>query len=456
MRPRFEGLVVLAAVIYVAVTGWAMSSLSYEVWGGLLIAPILISITVPLLRRVFRGELAPIFPIAVGGLVAKFAGAIFRYWVAFDAYGGNADAGRYHDFGRLLAGDIRSGAASLSNIIPSGTGTHFVERATASLYTIFGSSRLGGFFLFAWLAYLGAVLFVVAGIRAVPGLGRRRYALLVFFAPSLLFWPSSIGKEALLMLFLGLTTFGGARLLHRRWSGWSVPLTAFGVFSAALVRPHFAAIWSAGLVIGLIASVFVRRPSGRGDGRSGAVLLAAFAVVAFALAAGAALRYLDPAGEGDDAAPLVDRIDAIFSETERRTDTGGSSFARVVINSPLDWPGAVARTLTRPLITEVTNFTELLPGLEIFGLMVLAAVGWRRLVNVVMLMRRSPYLWFVIAVLVMFGLAFSTFRNLGLLTRQRSLVAPFILLLVSVPPWSSSGSSRPPLPRQRARGKVPV
>ncbi|MEY4340153.1 MAG: hypothetical protein RLZ14_2003 [Actinomycetota bacterium] len=454
MRPRSEGLVVLAAVVYVVITGWAMSSLSYEVWGGFVIAPILTAITVPLLRRTFTGELATLFPIAVGGLMAKFVGAIFRYWVAFDAYGGNADAGRYHEFGRHLAGDIRSGAASLSNIIPSGNSTQFVERFTASMYTIFGSSRLGGFFVYAWLAYLGSVLFVVAGIRAVPGLGRRRYAFLVFFAPSLLFWPSSIGKESLLMLFLGLTTFGGARLLHRRWRGWSVPITAFGVFGAALVRPHFAAIWSAGLVIGLVASVFVRTPAGRRDSRFGAALLVVFAVAVFALAAGSALRFLNPAGEKNGAAPLVDRIDAIFNETERRTDTGGSTFAPVVINGPLDWPGAVARTLTRPLITEVTNFTELLPGLEVFGLMVLAAVGWRRLVNVVVMMRRSPYLWFAVAVLVMFGLAFSTFRNLGLLTRQRSLVVPFIVLLVSVPPWKSTASVRPPLPQSRERSRV--
>lgn len=454
MRPRSEGLVVLAAVVYVVITGWAMSSLSYEVWGGFVVAPILTAITVPLLRRTFRGELATLFPIAVGGLPAKFAGAIFRYWVAFDAYGGNADAGRYHEFGRHLAGDIRSGAASLSNIIPSGSGTQFVERFTASMYTIFGSSRLGGFFVFAWLAYLGSVLFVVAGIRAVPGLGRRRYALLVFFAPSLLFWPSSIGKESLLMLFLGITTFGGAQLLHRRWRGWAVPITAFGVFGAALVRPHFAAIWSAGLVIGVFSSIFVRTPSGRRESRFGAALLVGFAAVVFALAAGAALRFLNPAGEKNDAAPLVDRIDAIFQDTERRTEIGGSTFAPVVINSPLDWPGAVARTLTRPLITEVTNFTELLPGLEVFGLMVLAAVGWRRLVNVVVMMRRSPYLWFAVAVLVMFGLAFSTFRNLGLLTRQRSLVVPFIVLLVSVPPWKSTASSRPPVPQSRERSRV--
>ncbi len=456
MRPRYEGVAVLGALLYVVVTGWAMSSLSYEVWGGFVIAPILVAVTVPILRRVFRGDLSRLFPIAVAGLFAKFGGSIFRYWVAFDAYAGSADAARYDAFGRQLAGDIRSGAASLSNIIPSGNSTHFVERFTASVYTIFGSSRLGGFFVYSWLGFIGATLFVLAGIRAVPGLSRRRYALLVFFAPSLMFWPSSIGKEALMMLFLGLLTYGGAGLLHGRWRGWTIPITVIGVFLAALVRPHLSAMWTGGLVIGLVASVLVRRSPGANESRLGSFVLVAVVAITFGLAASSALRFLSPRGDAADAAPLVDRIDAIFQSTENRTDTGGSTFSPVVISGPLDWPGAVLRTLTRPFITEVATFTELLPGLEMFALAVLAAIGWRRVVNVVVMMRRSPYLWFALSVLVMFGLAFSTFRNLGLLTRQRSLAMPFMVLLVSVPPWKPTAPYRPPLPQGRARPKVTV
>ena len=85
MGTRSEGFVVLGSVLYVVITGWAMASLPYEVWGAFVIAPILVAVTVPVLRRIFRGDLAAIFPIAVGGLLAKFAGSTFRYWVAFDA-----------------------------------------------------------------------------------------------------------------------------------------------------------------------------------------------------------------------------------------------------------------------------------------------------------------------------------------------------------------------------------
>ena len=456
MRPGFERLFLLVAVIYVAVTGWAMSNLSYDVWGGFLIAPILVLVTLPLLRRAFRGELASLLPIAVTGLLAKFAGAIFRYWVAFDAYGGVADATGYHEFGKRLAGEIRNGLAPLSDIIPSGTSTQFVQRVTATVYTVFGSSRMGGFFLFAWFAYLGTVLYVLAAIRAVPGLATRRFAWMMFLAPSLLFWPSSIGKEALLMGFLGAIAYFGARLLHRRWGGWTLPLLAAATYGAALVRPHVAAVWLGGVVLALLSTLAMGRRLQGGGTRVGGVVLLVLAVVSFVLTAGAALRFLDPTGESQDSVALVDRVDAIFNTTESRTDTGGSTFEPVVIRSPIDWPYAIVRTLTRPLLTEVNSFTEFLPGVETTAFVVLALIGWRRLANIPRLMRTTPYLWFALSVLVMFGLAFSVFRNLGLLARQRSLVAPFMVLLVCLPQWRPLVRARPALPSKRKMVAEPV
>ena len=43
----------------------------------------------------------------------------------------------------------------------------------------------------------------------------RRYAALVFLLPSLLFWPSSIAKEAWILACLGLAAYGAAKMLTR-------------------------------------------------------------------------------------------------------------------------------------------------------------------------------------------------------------------------------------------------
>jgi hypothetical protein len=52
--------------------------------------------------------------------------------VRFDAYGGSADAGRYHQFGKVLAEDVRSGLATPFALVPRTTGTGFIEELTGS------------------------------------------------------------------------------------------------------------------------------------------------------------------------------------------------------------------------------------------------------------------------------------------------------------------------------------
>ena len=93
MTNRWERPLVASAAAYVLVVGWAMIALPYDIWGSFVVAPIVVILTVPALKLVFRGDDAIILPIAVGGLIAKLGATLFRYWVAFEAYGGAADAG---------------------------------------------------------------------------------------------------------------------------------------------------------------------------------------------------------------------------------------------------------------------------------------------------------------------------------------------------------------------------
>ncbi len=215
MRP-FEAAVVAAGVVYLAVLGWAMQSLSYDIWGALVVVPVLSLISAPLIMRAFTGDLAVLRPWAWAGMFVKFAGGLVGYSVRFDAYQGSADAGRYHAVGKELAGAVRDGSASLLDVLPSSTGTRSIEEFTGLVYTIFGSSRLGGFMVFTWLSFWGLVFFVKAAHHAVPGLATRRYLLWVMLFPSLVYWGSSIGKEAVVGFFLGITAYGAALVLARR------------------------------------------------------------------------------------------------------------------------------------------------------------------------------------------------------------------------------------------------
>ena len=421
------------AVVYVIVLGWGMQELSYDVWGAMVVGPLMIVLTVPLLRRSLRGEPSWMFPMAFAGLLAKMAGSLVRYWVAFDAYGGAADAGRYHEFGRLYAADIRSGRVSLLNFIPSGTGTNFMDRLTATIYTVFGSSRLAGFLLFGWLGFWGALWFVRAAMVAIPGLAARRYAALIFFLPSLVYWPSSIGKEAWMCLCLGLASYGGARLLAGGNTFGSVVQVALGLTGAAIVRPHLAGMWLAGLAVALIAGLFIHRGGDRVRSRVATLGLLAVALVGLSFVAAFAIRYLEP-GTDDVSVTVSKSIGDIFEETERRSEQGGSGFETIDLNGPLSWPNAIVRTMTRPLLNEAGSTAELLPALEMTSLVLAAVFGWRRFANIPHMLRKCPYLLFALSIVMMFGLAFTSIGNLGILTRQRSLALPLMVIPWCLPP----------------------
>jgi hypothetical protein len=442
LRPAQSALVA-AGVAYLVVLGWAVANLSYDIWGVLVLGPPMVLFGMLGLRRLFAGELASLYWWLVGAMLVKtFAGSAARYWVAFDAYGGSADAGRYHDYGRLFAGRVRDGELNIGSVLPGGQGTVFIERLTSFLYFFVGSSKLAAFALFSWGAFWGVALTVKAACVAVPGLARLRYAVLATLAPSVVFWPSSIGKEAWMTLTLGLANYGIARMVLGRRTGRVPPIVwaALGVGGAALVRPHIAGIWVGGVVAALLVLLFRGRgttalageTSGRGTQRF--VALVGLAVVALgALVVGqATLKYLDPSGEETDSS-ISDRIDAISEEVNRRTEQGGSEFAPPVLGGPQDWPLAIARTLTRPLLIEANDLESLLPALEMTVFLALCVVSWRRVFNLPRLLVRNPYVMFATVVVLLYGLAFTSIANLGILTRQRSLVLPLLFLLPCLP-----------------------
>jgi hypothetical protein len=434
-----EAGAVTAGVAYLIVLGWAMQHLSYDVWGALVVAPVLVAVSWPLINRAFSGELAPLRPWIWVGLFVKFAGAIAGYYVRFDAYGGSADAGRYHSFGKVLAEDVRSGLATPFALIPRSTGTRFVETLTGAVYTITGSSLMGGFLVFTWLSFWGLVFYVRAAHHAVPALATRRYALALFLFPSLIYWGSSIGKEAFVGLCLGLAAWGAAIVFTRRGNRrFGVTITVLGLLGSGLVRPHFASVWAGAIVIALVARV-VLDASGRrdtGDTRRrlqvSTILLVVVAGIGFLVVATAALNYL-PTDAGD-AAPVTDQFTGIFSTVEDRTTVGGSSFTPATVSGPQDWPWAAFRTVTRPLLDEASDLATLLPAAEMTALLLVGVFSWRRLLHVPKLMLTTPYLVFAALCVVTFGVAFSSIGNLGILVRQRSLILPLLLVFWCVPP----------------------
>ena len=217
-------LLVPGVAIVAGTMTWLMEHGSYDTWAAIPVVIGLLVISVPLLRHATSIEEDPrIARLLWWAFGLKLLGALPRYAVAFGVYDGQADAAAYSRIGGALARQFRNG----DFVIDLGRrvqGTGFIEIVTGAVYTVTGATDIGGFFVFAWMGFWGLYLFHRAFVRACPDGDHWRYALLVFLLPSLLFWPSSIGKEAWMCLGLGLVAYAGSRMLTGARGG--LPLLA--------------------------------------------------------------------------------------------------------------------------------------------------------------------------------------------------------------------------------------
>jgi hypothetical protein len=412
---------VLTALLVFAVL-FFMATSTYETWGGVLVGAALVAVTIPVLRKQAEREEAPgLFWLLVAALLLKLVGAAVRQYVAFDIYEGAADAGRYHDFGVEFHQQFRSGNLETGRPLSS---THFIEFLTALVYAVTGPTRLGGFLVYSWFGFLGLLFFYRAFYLAVPWGKARLYARLLFFLPSLWYWPSSIGKEAWMCMTLGLAALGAAHALKgRSVKGFSY--AAMGLWLAALVRPHFAGIMALAMVAG-----FLFRPSRKELGAVGpvvkGVVLAAvtFAALFFVKEAD---RFLREQGIESDKG-----VTTTLTQTSDRTLRGGSAFAPSILDSPQRAPVAAFTVLFRPLIVEAHNSQALIAALEATFLLLISLFRWRSIMAGLLSIRRQPYLAFAFAYTGLMILALSSIANFGILARQRIQLLPILLVLLCV------------------------
>lgn len=360
--------------------------------------------------------------LIMAGWVAKLVASSGRYWALEVLYNGVGDATGYHNHGVRYAPIWRS-----LQLPPLGTGTEFVQAATGFLYIPFIPTKLGGFVLFATLAFLGQVLTYVAFRRALPHSGLKWYAALVFFYPNIVYWPSSIGKESLMILFIGLGTYGAVRLLEDYRTRW-VAVLAVGLTGAGLIRSHIALL----LVLSVAAAMFVgTRPSLEAARFRRVVSMAAMAVVLVGAVSFAIQDFNIDLSGGVSESLLEDELDPIFAGVEEQTDTGGSAVEGSAIRSPLDVPQAVMRVIFRPLPTDAHN-TQALVNSIVEGSLLLALFIWRTpaIIRNFRARWRSPLVFLSLTYTIGFIFGHSPVLNLGIMARQRSQAIPFIMVLL--------------------------
>ena len=416
---------VLAMGVILVALGYGMNHTSYLVWGGFWVAPVLLVLSLPVANRAARldGD-------AVGRIVLVAAGVkvlvapLLRYWMAFGLYGGSSDAALYHRSGAVLAPLFRDG---IYRDLGEMSGTRFIEILTGHVYALTGPTRLGGFMVFSWFSFLGLYLFYRAFRTAYPAGDGRRYALLVFFFPTLFFWPSSIGKEAFMLLALGAATVGAAQLIAGRFRG--LVWLGLGLWGAAVVRPHMALIVAAGLL--LAAPLALLRGGAERERRQRGRLGSALILVAV-LGAGSGLVGVAEEFFGLDALNAQTAQDQL-DETTRRSGERGSTFTSYSPSNPVGFVLSGVTVLFRPFPFEVRSPQAVLTSLEGLGLLALSVMALRRLAHLPRELLRQPYLVFAVVYSCAFIFAFSSIVNFGILARQRSQLLPLLFVVLCIP-----------------------
>ncbi len=158
------------------------------------------------------------------------------------------DTEDYHPAGERIAPLLQQGrfreAVHVCETYPVDTltrgprGTNLIRLLNGGVYAALGPSRRNSFVVFSWLGFWGLYCFLRAFEIAVPDGRARTYRRLLFLSPSLLFWTANIGKEAWMVLSLGVSALGAAKALTPRSRFSGLALGALGTAMTLIGRPR--------------------------------------------------------------------------------------------------------------------------------------------------------------------------------------------------------------------------
>jgi hypothetical protein len=335
------------------------------------------------------------------------------------------DATVYDTYGRRYANSWLGKPGAFLPQLDDLRKSNFLRWFTGIVYYLFGRDIIAGFFVFGLIALVGSYLWYRAAVISIPFLNRKLFLILMLFAPSLAFWPASIGKEALMQFGLGGIALGTAHVLNGRllhgllvsfpaaWLVWTVRahLLGLAVFAAAFAyiagRTPKADNPRAGLIKPL-----------------GLVLVSLLAV--FAVTQGAKALGID----GLSLSSVQSQLEA----TQASTEQGGSSFNQDISLSPLRLPQDAVTVLLRPFPWEVQSANQILASLEGMALIAFMVLRRRSLAISLRKLRERPFIFYCWTLTLIYVMLFQAFGNFGLLVRQRSILLPALYVLLCLEP----------------------
>ena len=409
-------IIPLGGFVVLATAPWWTSALLFNGfdtdWTGFFLVPVFVLVTLALALRVSKGD--PVLRWALPlGILLKVVAAAANLYIFSRFYGRTADFVLYYGAGVELSQRFQA-TGHLAFYEPLWS-SNLLRNLMGCLFILTGPCMSAAMVLFALLGFWGQYFLYRAFCIAFPGGDRRLFAMLLFLLPSLVFWPSAVGKDALILLFLGISVYGFARILQ---SPTVRPLLTCGIglLGVMMVRPHIAGM----VALAFAASYLLGRNI---SGLSGT--LRKFLVVPLLLAA---TFYVVNRAKSFVAVEDVSRASEVLERVARNSRMGGSAFT----------PGSATTGLLtapflffRPFPWEANSIQAGLASLE--GLLLLFLL-WRRRREFLAALwhsRANPFVLFVLVYTTQFLLVFSlAINNFGLLARQRVMGIPMVAMLM--------------------------
>ncbi len=389
---------------------------------AILVALVLFGLGRLIIRRVaFAENNQWLVRIMTIGLVLHLVAAPTQIFVVEHVYGGIADWTRYTHQGAILAPnfhrfDFTLAGANLRQIVNDGS----VSIATGIVMAIVGVNVTATFLVFSWVSWVGCIFFYRAFTLTFAGADHRRYALMLFFLPSLIFWTADVSKESIMMLSLGLVAYGGAKIFARRRGGFT--LLVPGVVIGYYVRPNELLLVLSGFAVAMMLPTAAARQNLGGLRRFfGLVVLSGLLFISVYVT----LHYLRGGGGT-----------LSLNQTHQNNQGVGTGFGSSGIpysTDPITWPRDLYEVLFNPLIFKAHGNAQRVAGLENTILIILILKSLRNLRILPRAAFARPYLMLCAVYSVIFIYTFAALGNLGLIERERVMLLPFLLVLLCTP-----------------------
>ncbi|MEZ9747787.1 hypothetical protein AB4320_24200 [Vibrio splendidus] len=352
-------------------------------------------IVISLLRKYFFVSLIRAWSLYLWHTMLCIAYAIFILNYGGDAYAYYLKSieldSEHYLFGRYF------GTGAVVHILaPFTQFLKFNFLASCLIFNIFGSVAL--------VCFYGAMKSVINE----SSLNVKRFCSILIILPSISFWSSGVGKDALSFMSVCLICWSSLNVKNRLW------LLVFSIFIMLLVRPHIAGLITIALFMSLAFN------------KSLPVITRLFLII---ISSGSAVIMIPFALNyaGVEGGPSLSTISDYVDHRQTLNSQGGSSLDI----SSMTYPEQVFSYLFRPLPFEINSITTLLSSLE--NVILLLMFSFSLMIYFKVKARKVKFdfqvSFFVFYILGSLTILATTTANLGIAVRQKWMVMPFIILI---------------------------